>query len=188
MNTDTNTDITQGTTAEYAYEIYQSKQNKIAELEYECGLLVDRYFAELGRGCIPCFLQQEFVAAMFGDDECKRKAARAMFLKSVFSEEFLSKHKVDFVRLEYVGYEKLADSIVISIGDYEYTIVCPCPQNFFKESHRIAYMGKVKFRVDRIHKSHKNDFVRKLESVRMPTYDWRQCFEAIEMIVEEGTK
>ena len=85
--------------------------------------------------------------------------------------------------LEWHGYSRTAVGVVLGIGDYEYTIEIPLPNNIVKAEDKEVLMGQVKFRVDRLHKSKKDEFVREMEAVQMPTYDWQLCFLAIEAVV-----
>ena len=179
-----NTNIAFGTTADYAYTLWLAKKKQIADLEYECELLVDKYHAEMGRSQIP----PQFRVDMFGQDKELRRLSRKHFLTLCFSEGFLKKHKVEFVTYQVHGYGRTAMGIVLNIGDYQYTVEIPLPNNIVKPEDKERLMGQVKFRVDRIHKSKTKEFVKEMESVQMPTYDWKKCFEAIEAIVEKEGK
>ena len=181
------TDITQGTTANYAYKIYEEKKRKIADLEYECELLIDKYHSEMCRAIIPGWFGQDNINDMFNDENKKyRDMARKHFLTCSFSSAFLEKHKVVFRNVSWHGYGRTAAGIVLAIGDYEYTIEIPLPQNILKEDDKKYLMGCVRFRVDRIHNSNTSEYVKTMESVQMPTYDWKKCFTAIEKAVEES--
>lgn len=180
------TNIAFCTTARYAYERYLEKKKMIDDLEYECELLVNKYHSEMQMANIPYQFSENHLRDMFTSSkefEKIRKCAREMFLEKGFSEEFLKKNKVEFVRLEFLGYNRTAIVVVLGIGDYEYTIKFPQPKNIWSDEDKERLVGEVQFRVDRIHKSKKDEFVRSMESVQMPTYDWKECFEAIETIV-----
>jgi hypothetical protein len=90
---------------------------------------------------------------------------------------------VAFRNVAWHGYGRTAVGIVLAIGAYEYTIEIPLPENIRDGKDKDALMGNVKFRVDRIHKSKLKEFVKEMEPVQMPTYDWKECFKAIETIV-----
>ena len=182
------TDIAFGTTAGYAYEMYLDKQRQIAALEYECELLIDKYHSEMCRASIPMGMYEALIMEMFGKDERKKENARKFFLDKCFTPEFVKTHKIEFSRVEWHGYNRTAAGIVLAIGDYEYTVEIPLPQNIRDEKDKESLMGKVKFRVDRIHKSKLNEFVKEMEPVQMPTYDWQKCFAAIEKKVAEDKK
>lgn len=178
------TNVAFGTTAERAYEMYLSKRKQIYDLEYECELLVDKYHSEMRRARIPGWFDQVYINDMFNDENKKsRDMARTHFLICCFSSAFLEKHKVAFRKVAWHGYGRTAAGIVLAIGDYEYTVEIPLPQNIIKDKDKEVLIGRVKFRVDRIHKSNLNEFVKEMEPVQMPTYDWKECFKAIETIV-----
>ena len=177
------------TFAERAYEMYLAKMRQIDDLEFECEILVDKYHDEMKRVQIPMHLREGFLNDLFDKDKKKSGFARKVFLQQCFTEEFLKKHKVAFVTYQVHGYGRTAMGIVLDIGDYQYTVEIPLPSNIVNPKDKISLMGKVKFRVDRILKYKAEEFVRKMESVQMPTYDWKKCFEEIEAIVEkEGSK
>lgn len=180
------TNIALGTTADYAYTLWQAKKKQIADLEYECEILVDKYHAEMGRSHMPPLFREDILDDMFGKDKELCRLSRKHFLTQCFSEGFLKKHKVEFVTHEVHGYGRTAMGIVLAIGDYQYTVEIPLPNNIVKPKDKERLMGQVKFRVDRIHKSKLNEFVKEMESVQMPTYDWKKCFEAIENAVKGG--
>lgn len=178
-----NTNIALGTTADYAYTLWQAKKKMIADLEYECELLIDKYHTEMKRADIPLIFSKDNLLNMFSKNKKAVKFARKHFLAEGFSPDFSKEHKIEFVDYSLHGYYDTAISIKINIGDYEYTIEFPQPQNIRDEKDKERLMGEVKFRVDRIHKSKLKEFVKEMESVQMPTYDWKKCFEAIETIV-----
>lgn len=182
------TNIAIGTSAERAYALYSAKNAQIANLEFECGLLVDRYFAEMSRARIPAQFRMAIVEDLFSKDKGRCKLARDYFLSECFSGDFLKKFKVKFDGLAWSGYDRTAAGITMEIGDYLYTIEIPMPQNIVSPESQRMLMGEVKFRADRIHKSKKHECVKELESVQMPTYDWKQCFEAIEADVEKESR
>ena len=186
FDNDNNTNIAFGTTADYAYTLWLAKKKQIADLEYECELLKDKYFREIKNASISYMFQEQHIKDMFSKDEGARKlrdAARELFLENGFSPDFLKAHKVEFVNYNSHGYTGTAMGVVLGIGDYEYTMEFPQPQNIRDEKDKKLLMGQVKFRVDRIHKSKLNEFVKQMEPVQMPTYDWKECFKAIETIV-----
>lgn len=181
------TNVVFDTTAERTYEMYLAKKKMIADLEYECELLVDKYHSEMCRARIPGWFGQDYINDMFNDENKKfRDMARRHFLAVCFSSAFLEKHKVAFRNVEWHEYGRTAVGIVLAIGDYEYTVEIPLPQNIRDEKDKERLIGEVKFRVDRIHKSKLKEFVKQMESVQMPTYDWKKCFEAIENAVKGG--
>jgi hypothetical protein len=181
------TSISEGTSAEYAHRLLLEKREMIAKLEYECGLLVDKYHSEIRCGAMPSFLNIGFLTDMFrnanGKNRQSRAFARKTFLELGFSKGFAEKHKVDFVNIAYHGFRTTAVGITLAIGDYEYTIEVPIPNHITDPKDKERLVGQVKFRVDRIHKSKAKDFVKEMETVQMPTYDWKKCFEAIEAVV-----
>lgn len=187
FGTNETTDISCGTSANNAYGLYLEKKRQIADLEYECKLLVDKYHSEMCRAFIPMELSEVIIREMFGEDKKKKKATRKYLLDKCFTPEFVKTHKIEFSRVGWHGYSRTAVGIVLTIGDYEYTIEIPLPQNILKEEDKERLMGRVKFRSDRIHKSKLNDFVKEWEAVQMPTYDWKKCFEAIEADVRKET-
>ena len=136
------------------------------------------------RASIPMVMYEDHIMEMFGKDKRKKEDARKFFLDICFTPEFVKTHKIEFARVEWHGYNRTAAGIVLAIGDYEYTIEIPLPQNIRDEEDQKSLMGEVKFRVDRSPKSKRNEFVKEMESVQMPTYDWKKCFEAIEAGVE----
>lgn len=177
------TNIAFGTTADYAYRQYLAKKKMIDDLEYECELLVDKYHTEMKRADIPLMFSKDILPDMFSKDKKAVKFAREHFLEKGFSPEFLKTHKVEFKSFTRHGYTATAIGVVLGIGDYEYTMEFPQPQNIRDGKDKERLMGQVKFRVDRIHKSKLKEFVKEMEPVQMPTYDWKKCFEAIETIV-----
>ena len=181
------TNIAFGITADYAYELYCAKKKMIADLEYECELLMDKYHAEMKRANIPFCFGEPYIKDMFGENKKKSsvKATRDIFLEKCFSSDFPKKHKIEFVKYSRHGYHSTAIGITLGIGDYEYTIEFPQPQNILDKEVKERLMGWVKFRVDKIHKSKKDEFIKEMEPVQMPTYDWKKCFEAIEADVEK---
>lgn len=180
------TDISFGTKAKYVYDLYLAKRKMLDDIKFECGLLVDKYFSEIKSGHIPLEFKEQFLKDLFSEDKKKAKFTKNLFLKRGFSADFIKNHKIDFVDYEVHGYSQTAIGVVIGIGDYNYTIQFPCPNNIIKDDDKKMLMGDVKFRVDRLHKSKVNEFMKNLESVCMPTYDWKRCFEAIEKVVEEN--
>lgn len=187
------TDIAFGTTADYAYRRYLAKKKMIADLEYECELLIDKYHSEMQRANIPYQFSENHINDMFLEPKYNKKklrdSARELFLEKGFSPEFLKNHKVEFVRMEFGGYHHTWIGVVLGIGDFEYAVKLPQPKNIWSDKDKERLVGEVQFRVDRIHKSKLNEFVKEWEAVQMPTYDWKKCFEAIEKDVEKkGTK
>ena len=184
------TDISFETSANYAYDLYLEKKRQIADLEYECKLLVDKYHSEMCRAPIPMEMCEDLIKEMFGKDEKTKEVARKFLLDKCFTPEFVKTHKIEFSRVGWHGYSRTAVGIVLAIGDYEYTIEIPLPQNILKEEDKERLMGRVKFRVDRIHKSKLKEFGKVMESVQKPTYEWKKCFEAIEndVVKQENKK
>lgn len=182
----TSSNIVCGTTAEQSYHLYLEKQKQIADLEYECNLLVDKYHNEMMKARIPLQFREDFVNDMFSNDDKKRREwVRDFFLEQCFSKEFLAKNKVEFIGRGWVGYERTAALVQMAIGDYLYTVEIPIPGNIYDGKIRKHLMGAVKFRVDRLPKVKKDAFCKELEPVQMPTYDWKECFKAIEADVEK---
>lgn len=177
------TNVVFDTTAERAYKMYLAKKKQIYDLEYECELLIDKYHSEMRRASIPIWLREDLIQDIFGTDEKKQEFARKFLLDKFFTPEFRKRHLIEFSRVEWHGYSRTAAGIVLAIGDYEYTVEIPLPQNIINGKDKDALMGQVKFRVDRIHKSKIKEFVREMEPVQMPTYDWKECSKAIEAIV-----
>lgn len=172
-----------GTTADYAYRQYLAKKKMIADLEYECDLLVDKYHAEMKRADIPLVFSEVNLLDLFSKDKKVVKFAREHFLEKGFSPDFQKEHKIEFVDYSLHGYNGTAVGITLGIGDYEYTIEFPQPQNIRDKKDKERLLGEVKFRVDRIHKSKKDEFIREMEPVQISTYDWKECFKAMETIV-----
>lgn len=184
------TNIAFGTTADSAYGLYLAKKKKIADLEYECELLVDKYHSEMCHSHIPPQFRQDIIEDLFAKDKSISNAARTLFLTLVFSDDFLQKHSIVFKELMWQGYERTGAVIMLDIDgcDYYYSVEIPCPNNIKKDVTRKSLMGKVKFRVDRIAKSKWENHVKVWEAVMMPTYDWKKCFEAIEVDVAQKGK
>lgn len=182
------TNVAFGTTADYAYRQYLAKKKMIDDLEYECELLVDKYHWEMKRANIPLMFSKDILIDMFSKDKKAVKLARKHFLEKGFSPEFLKTHKVEFKSFTRHGYAATAIGVVLGIGDYEYTMEFPQPQNIRDGKDKERLMGQVKFRIDRIHKSKLKEFVKEMEPVQKPTYDWKEGFKAIEAIVtkEDG--
>lgn len=176
------TDVSFGTSANYAYELYKEKKQKISELEYECKLLVDKYHSEMCHAHIPPQFRQDIISDMFGKDTDIAYKARNHFLEFVFSKEFINKHRIVFEAPQWLGYERTSVYIILNISDsnYNYSVEIPFPNNITKEKTKTYLMGQVMFRADRILKSKWKDFIKEWEAVQMPTYDWKACFEAIE--------
>ena len=186
------TNIAFGTTADYAYRQYLAKKKMIDDLKYECELLIAKYYSEMQRANIPYQFSENHVNDMFLKPEYDKKklrdSARELFLEKGFSPDFLKNHKVEFVRMEFGGYHHTWIGVVLGIGDFEYTVKLPQPKNIWSDEDKESLMGQVKFRVNRIHKSKLKEFVKEMEPVQMPTYDWKKCFEAIEAIVKKEGK
>jgi len=182
------TNIAFGTAAQRAVDLYDAKQKLISDLKFECKLLVEKYHAEMKRADIPAWFRKDILWDMFSDDAKKRKFTREGFLEKGFSKDFPKKHKVNFVSAYHVGLSGASAGVRLEIGDYEYGIEFPQPMNVVRDEDKERFFGELKFRVDRIHKSKKDEFIKEMEPVQMPTYDWKACFEAIEKIVESGKK
>ena len=176
------TNIAFGTMADSAYGLYLAKKKKIADLEFECNLLVDKYHSEMCHAHIPLQFRQDIISDMYGKDTDTAYKARNHFLKFVFSEEFLNKHKIVFEKPLWQGYERTGIWIIMNVADadYYYSVEIPFPKNIKEDKTKTYLMGRVKFRADRILKSKWDDCVKEWEAVQMPTYDWKACFEAIE--------
>ena len=177
------TNVAFDTTADYAYRQYLAKKKMIDDLEYECELLVDKYHSEMKRAVIPCVFSKDNLLDLFSKDKGMMKFMREQFLSRGFSPDFSKEHKIEFVDYSLHGYNDTAIGIKLGIGDYEYTIEFPQPQNIRDVKDKERLMGQVKFRVDRIHKFKLDEFVKEMEPVQMPTYDWKECFKAIETAV-----
>ena len=188
------TDISFGTKADYVYDLYRAKQKMLADLKFECDCLVDKYHSEMKNAHIPLEFNEQMLVQMFCKDKKDKgaiadtKFARQKFLERGFYKVFIEKHKVKFVEYHIHGYSRTAICVVLEIGDYRYFIEFPLPKNIIKTEDKERLMGDVKYRVDRIPKSKKDDFVKYMEPVCMPTYDWKKCFEAIEKIVNAEGK
>lgn len=180
------TNIAFGTAAQRAVDLYDAKQKLIFDLKFECKLLVEKYHAEMKRAEIPAWFREDIIWDMFDEDDKKCKFVRQGFLEKGFSSDFLKRHKVNLVSAYHAGQTHTSTGVRLEIGDYEYSIEFPQPSNVVSDEDKENRFGELKFRVDRIHKSKKDEFVREMEPVQMPTYDWKACFEAIEKIVEEG--
>lgn len=184
-NNEHSTNIVSGTSVQQTYELYLDMKNQIAELEDNCNLLVDKYHYEMCHTHIPCQFAEDSLYSLFNKNEETCKLARKHFLELCFSSEFLVKFNVDFVQFAHHGYTDTAISIILSIGNHLYSVEIPIPKNIYLVEDKTRLMGKVKFRVDRLHKSEKDKFVKKWTSIQMPTYDWKECFEAIEADAEK---
>ena len=188
------TDISFGTKADYVYDLYRAKQKMLADLKFECDLLVDKYHSEMKNAHIPPEFNERMLVQMFCKDKKDKgaiadtKFARQRFLERGFYKVFIERHKVKFVEYHVHGYSRTAIGVVLGIGNYNYTIQFPLPKNIYKAEDKETLMGDVKFRVDRLHKAKVNEFIKHLEPVCPPTYDWKKCFEAIEKIVNEESK
>lgn len=179
------TNIICGTTAQYAYDMYRAKMEQIDHLKYECELLQDKYFSEMRRSNIPFVLRQDIIEDLFAEDKSKRRFARKHFSEMCFSNVFLKKHKVVFKEKVYTGNMKTAIQIHLAFGDYEYSIEVPCPENIMEGRDKENLVGRVKFRVDKLHNSQLKKHFREWVAVQMPTYDWKECFDAIEADVDK---
>ena len=183
------TDISFGTKADYVYDLYRAKRKMLADLKFECDLLVDKYFSEIKGGHIPFEFGEQFLKDMFSKDKKKAKfiqSSRELFLERGFTKDFITYNIIDFINYQVQGYRRTAIGVVLGIGDYQYTIEFPLPKNIYNNEDKERLMGEMKFRVDRIPKSKKDDFVKCMESVCLPTYDWKKCFEAIEADVAQN--
>lgn len=179
--------VTTGTSAEYAYELYISKKEEINRLKYECNLLIDKYHSEMCKINLPFVFSEASLEELFSSDDDVRNISRKEFLDFCFSEDFLKKNEVDFVGKVSHGYGRTAITIEMGIGDYLYEVEIPIPENIVNDKDKEVLMGRVMFRADRMHKSKKNNFVRNLELVHKPTYNWKECFKSIEECVcKEG--
>ena len=182
-------DISVGTSAKYTFDLYLAKKKQIDDLQYECSLLVDKYHSEMQKAHIPFEFGETFLIEMFSKDKQRAKftqSSRELFLERGFSKDFIVNHIIDFITYEVHGYSRTAIGVVLGIGDYRYTIQFPLPKNIYNNEDKKILMGEMKFRVDRIQKSKEADFVKSMESVCLPTYDWKECFEAIEQAVDGG--
>lgn len=175
------TNITGGTCAEIAYKRWQAKKQAIKELEWESELLMEKYFSEMRKACIPAELKAEFIEKMFADP--KKKTYTKLFLAKVFTEGFLKSHKVEPIRYVLCGNDAHSIGIILRIEDYEYHIICPQPQNV--PYPHTDLMGQHKYRVDYIHTSKANDFIKTMTLLVSPTYDWKECFVTIEKRVAQ---
>ena len=63
-----NTNIALGTTADYAYTLWLAKKKQIADLEYECEVLVDTYHEEMRKANIPLMFSKDILLDMFSKD------------------------------------------------------------------------------------------------------------------------
>jgi len=175
--------VTTGTSAEYAYDLYVSKQKEMDRIMYECKLLIDKYHSEMCKIDLPFVFKEASLRELFSSDYDVRNLSRKAFLDFCFSEDFLKKNNVDFVHQIIHGYSQTARTIEMGIGEYLYSVEIPIPKNIVDDKDKEFLMGRVKFRADRLLKSHANDFCKQWEAVQMPTYNWKQCFKAIEECV-----
>lgn len=184
-----NTNIVVGTTAPYAYNLYLAKRRQIEELEYECDLLIDKYHAEMCNANIPPQFAEGLLDSLFDENEETRRLARKHFLELCFSDEFLKKFEVEFVNHMKHGYGRTACTVILCIGDYDYSVEIPLPKNINKKDDKTRLVGQVQFRVDRLLKAKREEFFKVPEPVQMPTYDWKECFTKIEdKVMEEFVK
>lgn len=174
------TDVSFGTTAKYAYDLYLAKMKQIDDLQYECDLLIDKYHAEMCNSHIPPWFSEDILNNLFSEDKDICKVAREHFLGLCFSDEFLKKFEVEFVNRITHGYGRTTFTVILCIGDYDYSVEIPLPKNINNKDDKTRLVGQVKFRVDRLHKSKREEFFKVRESVQMPTYDWKECFTKIE--------
>ena len=182
------TDVSFGTTAKYAYDLYLAKMKQIDELRYECNILIDKYHSEMCNAHIPPQFAEGFLNSLFDKNEETRRFARKHFLELCFSDEFLKKFEVEFVNGMVHGFGKTAFTVILCIGDYDYSVEIPLPKNINSKKDKTRLVGRVQFQVNRLHKSKREEFFKVNESVQIPTYDWKECFEAIEKIVNEESK
>jgi len=179
-------DVTIGTTARKAYELYLSARRKIEDLEYQCGLLVDNYHSEMQRANIPGWLRACRLDAMFSDDATARDAARREFLECCFSRDFRASHDVKPVELRYMGYSHTSAEVCLEIGEYLYNVEVPLPENIRSPKDKARLMGRVMFRADKLPRSEAASFCKKWAPVQPPTYGWKACFSAIEEDCRRG--
>ena len=182
------TDVTFGTTANYAYKRYLDKIRQIDDLKYECDLLIDKYHAEMCNSHIPPWFAENLLDSLFDENEETSRLARKHFLELCFSDEFLKKFEVEFVSHMIHGYGRTAFTVILCIGDYDYSVEIPLPKNIKSEKDKTRLVGQVKFQVARLLKSKREEFFKEMESVQMPTYDWKKCFDAIEEDVKSMSK
>ena len=175
-----NTNIVVGTTAPYAYNRYLAKKRQIEELKYECDILVDKYYSEMNKANIPFQFNERALSSLFDKNKKIYKIARQCFLEQCFSDVFLKKFPIKFLDYQRHGYGRTAFTVILGIGDYHYFIEIPLPSNINDKDDKKRLMGQVMFRADKIHKSKKDAFFKEMESVQMPTYDWKECFNKIE--------
>lgn len=173
-------DVTVGTAACRAYELYLAARREIEDLEYQCGLLVDNYHSEMQRADIPAWLCESWIEAMFSDDAADRDTARREFLDRCFSEDFRASHDVKPVELCYMGHSRTFVEVRFEIGEYLYNVEVPLPDNIRSPEDKARLMGRVMFRADKLPMSEAASFCKEWRMVQPPTYDWKACFSAIE--------
>ena len=178
------TDVTFGTTANYAYKLYLDKIRQIDDLKYECDLLIDKYHAEMCNAHIPPWFREDILDDLFSKDKDICSLARKHFLELCFSDEFLKKFEVEFVNSMKHGYGRTAFTVILGIGDYDYYVEIPLPKNINTKDDKTRLVGQVKFQVVRLLKSKREEFFKMMESVQFLTYDWKKCFDAIEADVK----
>lgn len=180
-------DVTVGTSARRAYELYRAARREIEDLEYQCGLLVDNYHSEMQRADIPAWLREVWIEAMFSGDAPARDTARREFLDRCFSKDFRASHDVKPVELCYMGHSHTSAEVRFEIGEYLYSVEVPLPGNIRSPEDKAHLMGRVMFRVDKLPMSEAASFCKEWRMVQPPTYDWKACFSAIEKdCVERG--
>ena len=188
-------DISLGTKADLAYKLFIEKKTLISNLQFECDLLIDKYHAEMSYANTPSEFSEPFLLALFNSSTNEKPnkdislSFRKSFLQKGFSKAFLDSHSIDFVSYYSIGYTRTFIGIKLLINDFIYSIEFPQPKNIFKEEDKKHLLGQVMFRVDRIHKSKDKpeNLVKSFESVQPPTYDWKKCFDAIELFVSKDT-
>ena len=162
---------------------------QIEALKYECDLLVDDYFSEMKNARIPFEFSEAFLQVVQGGAEIeteRSKAARDIFIGNCFTEEFLGKHKVEIVPpVEFLGYERTYAYVQLGIGTRLYQIAIPLPANIISKKDKARNMGRVKFSAHSLEKNKANENVRIWELVKSDTYDWKECFDAIERDVNQ---
>ena len=181
-------DVTAGTTAGRAYELYLATRRKIEELEYQRGLLVDKYHSEMQRAGIPGWLREGWIDDMFSSEGETRDLTRRVFLERCFSAAFRASRDVRISGLRKVGYWRTSVEVHIEIGEYLYSVEVPLPGNIRSQEDKYRLMGQVMFRADKLPRSEAASYCKLWTPVQPPTYDWEACFRAIEDDVKAEQK
>lgn len=125
------TDVTVGTKAEAMWRFLCETRNAIEDLKVKERVFADAYLAEMRKASIPYFFDRQILART--RDEKDGKDFGHGLLGNMFGEDFVEKHKLEFV--EVIGYNSY--SFDLSHGYYirfdckgiRYEFFTPCPRN-----------------------------------------------------------